>query len=108
MPSALTCLARDGARTSLGGLRRLLGLSQTALASRLGLSQPHVAQLESQADMHLGTLRRHIAALGGELELVVRFPEQRIEITFPGCDPSRELPHSIRPAPHTPPFAHLP
>lgn len=83
MPSALTCLARNASHSSLSGLRRLLGLSQAALAGRLGVSQPHVAQLESQADMHLGTLRRHIAALGGELELVVRFPDQRIEIVLP-------------------------
>lgn len=83
MPSALTCPASNAAHASLGGLRRRLGLSQMVLAGRLGVSQPHIAQLESQADMHLGTLRRHIAALGGELELVVRFPDQRIEIVLP-------------------------
>lgn len=86
MPSVLTCLASKASHASLGGLRRLLGLSQAALARRLGVSQPHVAQLENQADMQLGTLRRHVAALGGELELVVRFPDQRIEIVLPEGD----------------------
>ena len=97
MPSARTCRANQVSSTSLGGLRRLLGLSQVALAGRLGVSQPQVAQLENQADMHLGTLRRHIAALGGELELVVHLPEQRIEIVLPDGDP-----------PHSQPLAHQP
>ncbi|MBL8404597.1 MAG: XRE family transcriptional regulator [Dechloromonas sp.] len=72
-------------------MRRLLGLSQAALAVRLGVSQPQVAQLENQADMHLVTLRRHVTALGGELELLVRFPDQHIEIILPEGEPTHSL-----------------
>lgn len=99
MRSAPTCRASQISPTSLGGLRRLLGLSQVALAGRLGVSQPQVAQLENQADMHLGTLRRHIAALGGDLELVVRLPEQRIEIALPNGDAPHSQPLSNQPQP---------
>ncbi|WP_434517051.1 hypothetical protein AB6Q56_10840 [Dechloromonas sp. ARDL1] len=86
MPSATTRCAEQISPTTLGGLRRLLGLSQFTLAGRLGVSQPHVAQIENQANMHLETLRRHIAALGGELELIVHLSEQRIKIILPEGD----------------------
>lgn len=103
MPSARTCRAKAALPTSLGGLRRRLGLSQAALAGRLGVSQPQVAQLESQADMQLGTLRRYLAALGGELELVVRFPDQLIEIVLPDS----ATPHPS-PLPHQPQSGRTP
>lgn len=60
---------------ALTRIRQLKGISQVELAGRLNVSQPHIAQIEQQTDMLLSTLDRHILALGGELQLVVRFPE---------------------------------
>ena len=60
---------------ALTRIRQFKGVSQVELAGRLNVSQPHIAQIEQQTDMLLSTLNRHILALGGELLLVVRFPE---------------------------------
>lgn len=84
MRSAPTCLAEADHKLTLGGLRRRQGLSQTTLAGLLKVSQPYIAQIESQGDMHLTTLRRHVEALGGELALFARFPANSVEIALPG------------------------
>ncbi len=60
---------------ALTRIRQLKGVSQVELAGRLNVSQPHIAQIEQQTDMLLSTLDRHVSALGGELQLLVRFPE---------------------------------
>ena len=70
----------DQAGTNLKSLRRRQGLSQSDLANRLHVSQPHIAQLESQTDMHVQTLQRYIAALGGSLLLVAQLPDCTIDI----------------------------
>jgi hypothetical protein len=36
--------------------------------------------MEGQADMHVGTLQRVIAAMGGKLKLVAQFPDEEIVI----------------------------
>ena len=74
----------------LGELRRQLGVSQTSLSAGLGTSQPYVAQIERQTDMHISTLRRYIEGLGGELHLVVSLPGQTLEIDL-GRAPARLL-----------------
>lgn len=63
-----------GTAGMLARLRRRRGVSQVELARRMAVSQPHIARLEQQSDMLLSTLARHIAALGGQLELIVSFP----------------------------------
>jgi transcriptional regulator with XRE-family HTH domain len=83
MPSAPTCPAESSVGLPLGKLRRQLGLSQIAMADRLQVSQPNIAQFENKEDMHLTTLRRYIEALGGRLEIVARFPGSSVEITLP-------------------------
>ena len=53
--------------------RRSAGLSQAALARRLGLSQPAVAKLESRdSNPTIRTLRRALRATGRDLELLAR------------------------------------
>jgi transcriptional regulator with XRE-family HTH domain len=55
-------------------LREARGLSQRALAQRLGISQPAVAKIESgrATNLQLRTLLRIVTVLGGELVLSVR------------------------------------
>ena len=56
------------------------GLSQTEVAARMGTSQSVVARLESgEIDARLSTLQRYAVAVGQELELGVRRPDQREE-----------------------------
>lgn len=60
---------------ALSRLRQHQGLVQQELAERLAVSQACVAGMEQKQDMLLSTLRRYVRALGGELELIARFPD---------------------------------
>lgn len=54
------------------GTRQAEGLTQAALARRLGITQPSVARLERAGDdVTLGTLQRALNAMGWRLELAV-------------------------------------
>ncbi|MEM5338940.1 XRE family transcriptional regulator [Paraburkholderia azotifigens] len=69
------------AEMPLYALRQARGLSQEALAQRLNVKQPSIAKLEQRTDMYISTLRDHIRALGGELEIIARFPEGDVKLT---------------------------
>ena len=62
-------------------LRQALGLSQKNLADVLNVQQPSIAKLEKRTDMYLSSLRSHIEAMGGELEIVAIFPDGLVKIT---------------------------
>lgn len=68
------------AEMPLHELRQARGLSQKIRAEVLGVEQPSIAKLEKRADMYLSTLRSYIEAMGGELELVARFPDGAVKI----------------------------
>lgn len=79
--------ARAGARSKallvemhLDELRRARDLSQQELAERLGATQPEISRLERRADTYVSTLRRYIEAMGGQLEIVARFPDGAVRI----------------------------
>ena len=61
-------------------LRRARGLSQKMLAETLHVQQPSVAKMERRTDMYISTLRSHIEAMGGELEVIARFPDGAVKI----------------------------
>ena len=65
---------------ALAEVRRAMKLSQEELAAILQINQASVAKMEKRADMYIGTLRRFIQAMGGELEIVARFPDRQIRI----------------------------
>jgi uncharacterized protein YkvS len=46
----------------------------------LHVQQPAVAKLEKRTDMYISSLRNHIEALGGKLEIVAKFPDGSIQI----------------------------
>jgi hypothetical protein len=64
----------------LAQLREARALSQAALGEILDVEQPAVAKLEKRADMYVSTLRRFIKAMGGELEIVAKFPDRDVRI----------------------------
>ncbi len=67
---------------SLADVRRERGQNQTEVARHLDVAQPNVSKLEHQPDTLVSTLANYIEALGGELEIVAKFPDgQAIEIT---------------------------
>lgn len=62
-------------------LRRARGLSQETLAAVLKVRQGSISKIEHRTDMYISTLRSHIQAMGGELEIVARFPDGEVKIT---------------------------
>ena len=68
------------AEMPLHELRRARGLSQKVLAETLHVQQPSVAKMERRTDMYISTLRSHIEAMGGELEVIARFPDGTVKI----------------------------
>ena len=64
----------------LAEIRKQSGTSQSELARTLGIKQPSLSKLEQQNDMQISTLKRIIAALGGELEIFAQFPDRAIKL----------------------------
>lgn len=64
----------------LGEIRKLSGKSQREVAAALGIRQPSLSKLENQSDMQISTLRRIVTALGGELDLIARFPAGAVRV----------------------------
>lgn len=69
------------AEMPLNELRQARGLSQKMLAEVLHVQQPSVAKIERRTDMYLSTLRSHIEAMGGRLEVIAQFPDGSVKIT---------------------------
>jgi DNA-binding XRE family transcriptional regulator len=69
------------AQMPLNELRKARGLSQKMLAEILHIQQPSIAKIEKRTDMYISTLRSHIEAMGGELDVVARFPDGAVKIT---------------------------
>jgi transcriptional regulator with XRE-family HTH domain len=65
---------------ALSEFRKRGGISQRELAKTLGIKQPSLSKLENQQDMQISTLNRIITALGGELEISVRFPNGTVRL----------------------------
>ena len=61
---------------TLGAIREKLGISQAELASILEVQQPAVSKLERRDNWRLGTLRAIVAALGGEIDIIIRVPDR--------------------------------
>lgn len=61
--------------TGLQMMREELKLSQQAVATIMGISQPAVTQLEQRGnELKIATLKRYIEAIGGKLSLDVELP----------------------------------
>jgi len=69
------------AEMPLNELRNARGLSQKMLAEALHIQQPAIAKLEKRTDMYISTLRSHINAMGGDLEVIARFPDGSVRIS---------------------------
>jgi predicted transcriptional regulator len=62
-------------KIALSQLRDELNISQTELAAAMGVKQPSIARMEqTDNDPRLSTLKRYVAALGGELSIDITLP----------------------------------
>jgi DNA-binding XRE family transcriptional regulator len=61
---------------SLRDLRLARKLTQEKMAELLQIRQEGISRLEKRSDLHLSTLRDVVQAMGGELRLVVEFPDR--------------------------------
>jgi transcriptional regulator with XRE-family HTH domain len=61
---------------TLRDLRRALDRTQVRLARELGVKQETISRLEQRSDMLLSTLRGYVEAMGGELDLLAKFPDR--------------------------------
>ncbi len=77
------------AKLPLSELRRTRGLSQKTLGAMLRVGQASIAKMERRTDMYISTLRTHIEPMGGEMEIVARFPDGILKIAnFNGIGPT--------------------
>jgi hypothetical protein len=65
---------------TLAELRQARLLTQETLGETLQVGQTSIAKMEKRADMYVSNLRRFIEAMGGELDIVARFPEGAVKI----------------------------
>lgn len=71
---------RLAAELPLQELRQARQFTQAALAESLEVGQAEVSKMERRTDLYVSTLRRYIEAMGGELEIVAKFPDGSIRI----------------------------
>lgn len=64
----------------LNELRQARALSQVKLAETLHVNQAAVSKIERRTDMYISTLRAYIRAMGGDLEIVAKFPDGEVKI----------------------------
>jgi len=64
------------AEMTLQELRKARERSQHVVGEILHVNQASVSKIERRTDMYLSTLRAFIQAMGGELEIIARFPDR--------------------------------
>lgn len=62
-------------QATLRKLREARALTQSTVAELLDMDQSEVSRLERRSDMLLSTLKRFVQATGGELHIVVSYPD---------------------------------
>jgi predicted transcriptional regulator len=76
------------AEMPLHELRQAKALSQVKLAESLQVNQAAISKMEHRTDMYISTLRDYIQAMGGDLEIVAKFPEGSVKISnFTSIEP---------------------
>lgn len=77
---ALKWATKETRRMALRDLRKSLGITQKQLSESLKVSQPVISDMENRADYQLTTLRRVVHALGGDLDVIARFPDRVVAL----------------------------
>jgi transcriptional regulator with XRE-family HTH domain len=75
---------------NLRELRKARERSQVQVAKQSGIQQAAVSKPERRADMYASTLRDYIRAVGGDLEIIARFPERSPVLIAQFASPGHE------------------
>jgi DNA-binding XRE family transcriptional regulator len=72
----------------LAEMRRRLGFSQAQVADRMGVTQGRVSAIENARPgaTELRTIAAYVEALGGRLEIIADFGDQRLAFAEPGTE----------------------
>jgi DNA-binding XRE family transcriptional regulator len=72
----------------LAEMRRRLGVTQAQVAERMGVTQGRVSAIEhaKPGATELRTLAAYVEALGGKLEIIADFGDQRLAFIEPGTE----------------------
>jgi DNA-binding XRE family transcriptional regulator len=72
----------------LAEMRRRLGITQAEVATRMGVTQGRVSAIEhaKPGATELRTLAAYVEALGGRLEIIADFGDQRLAFAEPGTE----------------------
>ena len=76
---------------TLRDLRNALELTQVELSAKLNMKQEAISRLERRSDLLLSTMISYIKEMGGELNLIAKFPN-RPPIKIHGFDQLRSKP----------------
>jgi hypothetical protein len=83
-PERIAAVEAEAARMlremPLHELRHARNLTQQELASTLRTSQANISKLERRTDVYVSTLRRYVRGMGGELEIIARFPDGAVRL----------------------------
>jgi DNA-binding transcriptional regulator YiaG len=85
---------------TLRQLRQAYKLTQEKVAKSLRIGQEGVSKLEKRSDLLISTLRDYVKVMGGQLSLVVEFPN-REPVVLPGiadcadAKPTRKPTHAM-------------
>jgi hypothetical protein len=76
--------AQRGVHLTIRAVREAVGKTQVDVAAESAMDQSDVSRLEGREDFEdclVSTLRRYVAALGGQLEMVASFGDKKIILT---------------------------
>ena len=82
---------------TLQELRKAKAITQVQLAEILGVQQATVAKYERQNDLLLSTLASYVRAMGGNVRLMVEFPD-KAPVALEGLGDTEEPRHRRRAA----------
>jgi len=68
------------AQIPLSELQRARSLSQEIMVETLLMKQASISKMERRTDMYISTLRSYIEAMGGQLDIIARFPAGEVKI----------------------------
>jgi ribosome-binding protein aMBF1 (putative translation factor) len=64
--------------------------TQAQLAATLNVPQSQISRIEHQAELYISTLARYLEAMGGHLELIGVFDNQRVLLSLGDLTPTEE------------------
>lgn len=56
-------------------LRKARAQTQEAIAELMDIPQSSVSKIEQRTDAYVSTIRRYLEAIGGNLQIIARFPD---------------------------------